>query len=73
MSGMITGCIGGVLRDVLCNEIPLLFGPTETLYATAAIAGAERFDAEKSRTKVTIFRVVSSIGPLPPSLPASLR
>jgi uncharacterized membrane protein YeiH len=25
MAGMITGCLGGVLRDVLCNEIPLLF------------------------------------------------
>ena len=25
VSGMITGCVGGVLRDVLCNDIPLLF------------------------------------------------
>lgn len=25
ISGMITGCAGGVLRDVLCNEVPLLF------------------------------------------------
>jgi uncharacterized membrane protein YeiH len=25
LSGMITGCAGGVLRDVLCNDIPLLF------------------------------------------------
>ncbi len=24
-SGMITGCVGGVLRDILCNSIPLLF------------------------------------------------
>ena len=32
-----------MLRDVLCNEIPLLFGPTETLYATAAIAGASAY------------------------------
>src|SRR5690606_33570386 len=24
ISGMITGCAGGVLRDVLCNDIPLL-------------------------------------------------
>jgi uncharacterized membrane protein YeiH len=38
--GTLTGAAGGVLRDVLCNEIPLLFGPTQTLYATAAIAGA---------------------------------
>jgi uncharacterized membrane protein YeiH len=25
LSGMITGCAGGVLRDVLCNEVPLTF------------------------------------------------
>jgi uncharacterized membrane protein YeiH len=38
--GTLTGAAGGVLRDVLCNEVPLLFGPGDTLYATAAIAGA---------------------------------
>lgn len=32
---MITGCVGGVLRDVLCNEIPLLF--SSELYATVSI------------------------------------
>jgi uncharacterized membrane protein YeiH len=36
--GAITGTAGGVIRDVLCNEIPLLFRRGE-LYATAAIAG----------------------------------
>lgn len=34
-SGMITGCVGGVLRDVLCNSIPLLF--RAELYATVSI------------------------------------
>lgn len=34
-SGMITGCVGGVLRDMLCADIPLLFR-TE-LYATVSI------------------------------------
>ena len=39
VSGMITGCVGGVLRDVLCNEVPLLF--RAELYATVSIvAGA---------------------------------
>src|SRR5262245_25463248 len=38
--GTLTGTAGGVLRDVLCNDVPLLFGPLDTLYATAAIAGA---------------------------------
>jgi uncharacterized membrane protein YeiH len=41
--GTLTGVAGGVLRDVLCNEVPLLFGPGETLYATAAIAGAATY------------------------------
>jgi uncharacterized membrane protein YeiH len=36
--GTITGSAGGVLRDVLSGEVPLLFKQTE-LYATAAIAG----------------------------------
>jgi uncharacterized membrane protein YeiH len=35
VAGVITGCIGGVLRDVLCNEVPLLF--QGELYATVAI------------------------------------
>src|SRR4051794_169457 len=38
--GVITATFGGVLRDVLCNEKPLLFQPTEPLYATCAFAGA---------------------------------
>jgi uncharacterized membrane protein YeiH len=36
--GVITGVVGGILRDVLCNEEPLVF--QGTLYATAAWAGA---------------------------------
>lgn len=38
--GTITGVAGGVLRDVLSNEVPLMFRRDTTLYATAAIAGA---------------------------------
>ena len=40
LMGTITGVAGGVLRDVLSAEVPLLCRPTSTLYATAAIAGA---------------------------------
>jgi len=35
--GVITGVIGGVLRDVLCNEEPVVF--QGTLYATVAWVG----------------------------------
>jgi uncharacterized membrane protein YeiH len=36
VAGMITGCAGGVLRDILCNDVPLLF--RSELYASVAIA-----------------------------------
>jgi uncharacterized membrane protein YeiH len=35
VSGMITGCAGGVLRDVLCNDVPLLF--RSELYASVSV------------------------------------
>jgi uncharacterized membrane protein YeiH len=35
LSGMITGCAGGVLRDVLCNDVPLLF--RKEVYASVSI------------------------------------
>lgn len=35
MAGMITGCVGGVLRDILCNDVPLLF--RAELYASVSI------------------------------------
>lgn len=38
MMGVMTGIFGGILRDILCNEIPLIF--RKDIYATAAIAGA---------------------------------
>jgi uncharacterized membrane protein YeiH len=39
VAGMITGCAGGVLRDILCNDVPLLF--RSELYASvAAVTGA---------------------------------
>ena len=37
--GTITGSAGGVLRDILSGEVPILLRQSE-LYATAAIAGA---------------------------------
>lgn len=35
--GVITATFGGVIRDVLCNEIPLIF--RKEIYATAALVG----------------------------------
>ncbi|QOV92314.1 trimeric intracellular cation channel family protein [Humisphaera borealis] len=41
--GTITGSAGGVIRDVLSGEVPLLFKPAEPLYATASIAGGTMY------------------------------
>lgn len=38
--GVITGVFGGVLRDVVCNEIPAVFSASTSLYATCAFAGS---------------------------------
>lgn len=35
--GTITACFGGVVRDMLCNEIPVIF--RKEIYATACILG----------------------------------
>ena len=35
VAGMVTGCAGGVLRDILCNEVPLLF--RSELYASVSV------------------------------------
>lgn len=35
VAGMITGCAGGVLRDILCNDVPLLF--RAELYASVSV------------------------------------
>lgn len=39
--GVMTGTFGGVIRDILCNEIPVIF--RKEIYATASIAGAVVF------------------------------
>jgi uncharacterized membrane protein YeiH len=37
--GVITGAFGGVMRDIVCNELPYVFQRTE-LYATCSFIGA---------------------------------
>lgn len=38
--GVVTGVAGGIFRDVLLGEIPLVFRPHINLYATAAFLGS---------------------------------
>ena len=39
LMGVATGCLGGLLRDVVCNEVPLVLKQGE-LYVTAALGGS---------------------------------
>ncbi|TVZ51128.1 trimeric intracellular cation channel family protein [Dokdonia sp. Hel_I_53] len=39
--GTISACFGGVIRDILCNEIPIIFH--KEIYATTCILGASIF------------------------------
>lgn len=41
MMGILTAVMGGIIRDVLCNEIPLIFH--REIYATACFAGGVFF------------------------------
>lgn len=48
--GVTTGVAGGVIRDVLTNEIPLIVRHQITLYATTSLCGAIMFVLLQSRT-----------------------
>ncbi len=39
--GAMTGTFGGVIRDILCNEIPVIF--RKEIYATACMVGASAY------------------------------
>ncbi|MGV6844593.1 MAG: trimeric intracellular cation channel family protein, partial [Lutibacter sp.] len=39
--GTMTGAFGGVIRDILCNEIPIIF--RKEIYATACVIGSATF------------------------------
>jgi len=39
--GTMTACFGGVIRDILCNQIPIIF--MKEIYATACILGASAY------------------------------
>ena len=41
MLGVMTGVMGGIVRDVFCNQIPLIL--RKEVYATASLAGAALF------------------------------
>lgn len=63
MLGMVTAAFGGIIRDVLCSEVPLIF--RRELYATCCIAGGLIYVAllqlQASQTVIISVAIVSTI------------
>lgn len=58
--GTISASFGGVIRDILCNEIPLIFRSGE-LYATTCIAGGIVFVSLRGIVPVEAALVVGAL------------
>ena len=56
--GTISACFGGVIRDILCNEIPVIF--RKNIYATACIVGGFTYFLLLGTTLSTDFIVLIS-------------
>jgi len=63
MMGMITGVAGGMIRDVLCNVIPLVL--RQEIYATAALLGGCLFALlvhfEVTRELATVVAITAAL------------
>ena len=58
--GTITGCFGGVIRDILCNEVPIIF--RKEIYATATIFGGVLFmGLKKLDVDINVIYVSTSL------------
>ena len=63
--GTITACFGGVIRDVLLNDVPLLF--RKEIYAMACIAGGliyfllREIDIDESLSKIICILIIFTI------------
>lgn len=59
--GTITGCFGGIIRDILLNRIPLIF--RKEIYATAAILGGAFYILLKNYTSLseTLIQIITIV------------
>jgi uncharacterized membrane protein YeiH len=55
--GTITGCFGGVLRDVLLNNVPLIFH--KEIYALASIIGGALFFLMPAAVDISMAYILS--------------
>lgn len=58
--GTITACFGGVTRDILCNEIPVIF--QKEIYATACLLGGAMFFILKYMNLNSNFIYIATAG-----------
>ena len=58
--GTITACFGGVIRDILCNEIPVIF--RKEIYATASILGGLSYFILVLLPIYTAYAYIGAIG-----------
>jgi len=57
--GTITGCFGGVLRDILLNNIPLIF--QKEIYATACIIGGTLYVLLLNHLSTDILELIAVV------------
>jgi len=57
--GTITGCFGGVLRDILLNNIPLIF--QKEIYATACIVGGTLYVLLLNHLSIDILELIAVV------------
>lgn len=57
--GTMTACFGGVIRDILCNEIPVIF--RKEIYATACILGGASYFLLVSLTLHETYAYIAAI------------
>lgn len=64
MLGIVTAAFGGVIRDVLCAEVPLIF--RKQLYATACLAGGlvylALYQLQAAQTVTTFAAMLTVVG-----------